>query len=257
MPRLISRAQLLHRVRVTAHELGLSGPWTDQQLTEHLQYAIDDVWEDLSAQEDGPGRVYEEFTIAAGDPLGRVPGQAIPLPALLMRLVDVWRGFEQSLPGRPDRAELKYRGQISLAAGGWYWIDGSTQGRTGGGALDLDVATLLMVPEFAEGDGVTWLYVQQPPLVVDPTDPSLGPDGILTAAPTIAVTIDLDQPAVVNAVIAEAVSRAVARNDQEALARAERARAGAREQYLRRKRDRVTSARTLEQFATTRRRYGI
>jgi hypothetical protein len=195
------RSQVLERVRLDIHETGNAGAYTDARLIAHLQVATDAVWEKISAQVDGPGRVHEVRTIAASDPDGYVPGNALPLPARLLRLVPdtLRRNGGLLAPGREDRADF--------GLGGRYWIDGPTQA-TVGGLLTAVPGVLLTSTAWSQGDQLEWLYVERAPLWVDPTNGARD------------VAVDLVSTSIESAIAAITGARATAKNDRESLARA-------------------------------------
>jgi hypothetical protein len=246
MPFTITRSQLLTRLRDVLHELTSSGAYETSRLIPHLQYAVEEVWSDLTASEDGVGRVHENFTVAAGDPNGRVPGQALPLPSLFSVLVAVRRNGARLRPGSPDRREFS-AGSLPSALGnaGRYWIDGPNQNISALGAVTLAPATLLTTPDWTQGDIVEWVYIQKPPLLVAPNDPN-------QVTPTLEITLDLLESSIVAAVVNLAATFATARGDDSAMQRARAETARVIANYFRRAHDRDRGVQMLSDFAPER-----
>jgi len=196
---LVSRAQMVELVREDLHEPTSGGAFTDAKTVRHMQRALDLVWDELTAQVEGPGRVQEQRTIAVGDPDGYVPGNLVPMPARWRRLVVVRQNGARLGEGRPDRADIG----CALR----YWVDGPNQ-VTSGGLLVPYSARLLTSTPWAAGDELDWIYVERAPLWVDPADA------------TRDVQVDLASDEIATAIAAVAAARAVARSDREALGRA-------------------------------------
>lgn len=245
---LITRTSLIQRVRTVAHEPADSGAYTAENIVAHLQYAIEEVWGDLTSSEDGVGRIHENFTITTGDPSGYVPGPSIPLPAAMATLVAVRRSGARLRRGSPDRREFSHGTVNGVPAVGLrYWIDGPNQESNGlGTELTLNMARLLVLPDFAEGETVEWVYIEKPPLLVAPT---------ITVAPFgPEVTLDLLEAAIVQAIVALAVAGVTSRGDDSAL---QRARAEAQRviaNYFKRAHDRDRGVLTLSDYAPERQR---
>jgi len=193
---LQTRTQILERIRDDLHERADAGAFKDSLLIRHLQRATEAIWDELTATVEGPGRVQEQRTIAAGDPDGYVPGSLLPMPARWRRLVVVRRNGYALEPGTVDRVEL---GRVS----GRYWMDGPNQ-VTSLGLLAVASAQLLTSEPWAQGDELDWIYIEQAPLWVDPSDA------------TIDVAVDLASPEIADAIAAMAGARAVSRSDRDA-----------------------------------------
>lgn len=191
---------MLQRIRDDLHERADAGAYKDSLLIRHLQRATEAIWDELTSVVEGPGRVQEQRTIAAGDPDGYVPGSLVPMPARWRRLVVVRRNGCPLEPGTVDRVEL---GRVP----GRYWVDGPNQ-VTSLGLLAVSSAQLLTSEPWAQGDELDWIYVEQAPLWVDPSDAAID------------VQVDLATPEIADAVSAMATARAVSRSDGEALGRA-------------------------------------
>lgn len=244
MPFNVTRTQLLTRLRDCIHEQTSSGSYETALLIRQLQYALEEVWSDLTSSEDGVGRVHERFTVAAGDPNGRVPGQSLPLPTLFSVLVAVRRNGHRLRPGSSDRREFvgATGSSNSLADPCKYWIDGPNQNISGVGVVTLSAATLLTTPNWAQGDIVEWVYIQKPPLLVAPNDPN-------QINPTLEITLDLLESSIVAAVVNLAASFATARADDSALQRARTDAARVIANYFRRAHDRDRGVQLLSDFA--------
>jgi hypothetical protein len=225
---LVTRAQMLQLVRDDLHEQRDAGAYTDARLIAHLQRATGDVWPELTAKVEGPGRVQEQRTIAAGDPDGYVPGNLVPMPARWQRLVVAWANGQRLDPGREDRADQTDPGR--------YWIDGPNQ-VTSGGLLTPYSARLLTSFDWAAGDVLEWLYVEQAPLWTDPTDP------------TISVQVDLGLEAVASAIAGMAAARANAKGDREAYTRNRTMASEAMAQFRVRRNDQQQSPRSFASYA--------
>jgi hypothetical protein len=238
----ITRTQLLARLRNVLHEQTSSGSYESSRLIPHLQYALEEVWSDLTAREDGPGRVHENFTVSASDPEQRFPGQALPLPSLLAVLVAVRRNGRRLRPGTPDRREFNAVATFSNAEPGKYWIDGPNQEIVGGGVVNFVHATLLTTPDWAQGDIVEWVYIQKPPLLIAPNDPN-------QVNPTLEVTLDLLEAPIVAAVVNLAATFATARGDDSAMQRARTETGRVIANYFKRAHDRDRGVQMLSDFA--------
>lgn len=242
MPFTVTRTQLLARLRDIIHEPTSSGAYETARLIPHLQYALEEVWSDLTAREDGVGRVHENFTVAAGDPNGRVPGQSLPLPSLFSVLVAVRRNGRRLRPGTPDRREFNAAATFSNAEPGKYWIDGPNQNISGVGSVTLSSATLLTTPNWAQGDVVEWVYIQKPPLLIAPNDPN-------QTNPTLEITLDLLEASIVAAVVNLAATFATARGDDSAMQRARGEAQRVIANYFKRAHDRDRGVQMLSDFA--------
>ena len=222
-----TRSALLTLLRDQLHEPVSSGAYTDARLIPHLQWALDEAWEELTASVEGPGRVHQDITIAVGHPDGYVPGFQVPMPARWLRLVVVQRNGAPLTPGRPDRQDIEL--------GGRYWVDGPGQ-ETVLGVLQAVPGTLLTSDAWVAGDVLRWLYVDQAPRLVDPSSP--GTD----------TTVDLMTAAFEAAVIGLAAERAVAKQDQVTLTRAARAAGDDVARMMRRKGDQHQGPVTLADY---------
>jgi hypothetical protein len=244
MPFTVTRTQLLARLRDVIHETTSAGAYETARLIPHLQYALEEVWSDLTASEDGVGRVHENFTVAAGDPNGRVPGQSLPLPSLFAVLVAVRRNGRRLRPGTPDRREFNAGFAVSgsFSDPGRYWIDGPNQNISGVGAVTLTAATLLTTPNWAQGDVVEWVYIQKPPLLIAPNDPN-------QVNPTLEITLDLLEASIVAAVVNLAATFATARGDDSAMQRARTEAGRVIANYFKRAHDRDRGVQILSDFA--------
>jgi hypothetical protein len=243
----ITRTALLARLRNVIHEQTSSGAYETPRLIPHLQYALEEVWSDLTASEDGVGRVHENFTVTAGDPSGRVPGQSLPLPSLMSVLVAVRRNGYRLRPGTPDRREFG-GGTVATSTLGdpaKYWIDGPNQNISDLGAVTLTAATLLTIPDWREGDVVEWVYIQKPPLLIAPNDPD-------QEDPTLEITLDLLESSIVAAVVNLAAIFATARGDDSALQRARSEAQRVIANYFKRAHDRDRGVQVLSDFAPER-----
>lgn len=239
----ITRTALLARLRNTIHEQSSSGAYETTRLIPHLQYALEEVWSDLTSSEDGVGRVHENFTVTAGDPNGRVPGQALPLPSLFSVLVAVRRNSYRLRPGTPDRREFSAGASASAPSyPGKYWIDGPNQNISALGAVTLTAATLLTLPDWAQGDVVEWVYIQKPPLLIAPNDPN-------QVNPTLEITLDLLESSIVAAVVNLAATFATARGDDSAMQRARTEAQRVIANYFKRTHDRDRGVQVLSDFA--------
>lgn len=232
MSYLRSRSQLLARVRRDLHEANIA----DARILDHLQDATEEIWDDLTAIVDGPGRVREERTIAALDPDGYVPGNALPLPVRWLRFVPrtIRQNGARLKPGRPDRDDIEVPGR--------YWIDGPTQDPGVGGQLVAASAVLLTSSAWVAGDVLEWLYVQQAPLWRDPTDA------------TIDVLVDLATPSIEAALSRYTAARVVARGDDVALGRARSELGVAIERYNRSKQSLAPRPRRVRDYQAAGRR---
>lgn len=240
----ITRTEILERLRNVIHEQTSAGSYETSRLIPHLQYAIEEVWSDLTSSEDGVGRVHENFTVATGDPDGRVPGPALPLPSLLAMLVAVRRNGCRLRRGTPDRREFG-GGTVATTTLGdpaKYWIDGPNQNIDSGGAVTLTAATLLTVPDWREGDVVEWVYTQNPPLLIAPNDPD-------QVDPTLEITLDLLESSIVAAIVNLAATFATARGDESALQRARGEAQRVIANYFKRAHDRDRGVQVLSDFA--------
>jgi hypothetical protein len=215
-------------VRQDLQEPSSAGAYTNERLIPFLQRAIDDVWEELTAMVEGPGRVHDTITITAGDPDGYVPGTLVPMPARWQRLVIVYQNGRELVPGRPDRADLGITGR--------YWIDGPNQVEDGGGLLVPSSANLLTSQAWSQGDTLEWLYTELPPLWVDPSDS------------TIDVQVDLVSPAIASGISAVAAARANARGDSEGYQRAQAQLAQAMAKFRARREDQQQKPRALRDY---------
>jgi hypothetical protein len=200
--RVRPRSELLTLLRDQLHEPVAAGAYTDARLVPHLQWALDEAWEELTATVEGPGRVHQDITIALAHPDGYVPGFTVPMPARWLRMVVVQRNGVPLEQGRPDRTDIGEPGR--------YWVDGPGQ-ETVLGVLQAVPGVLLTSEAWVAGDVLRWLYVAQAPRLVDPASP--GTD----------TTVDLMTAAFEAAVVGLAAQRAVAKQDQVTLTRAARA----------------------------------
>jgi hypothetical protein len=247
----ITRSQLVTRVRNIAHEQANSGPYEDASIIAHLQYAIEELWSDLTKSEDGVGRIHQNFIIGVTGPGGAsgtvpfAPGPSIPMPPDLAVLVAVRRNGVRLIRGTPDRREFALTFTGSPAPSTMkYWIDGPNQYvNSMTGALGLTPATLLTIPDWALNDVVEWLYIQKPPLLLDPTD---------VTPPVIEVTLDLLEAAIVQAIVALAVTGITARGDVEALQRAKAEAQRVIANYFKCAHDRDRGVQMLSDFAPER-----
>lgn len=244
MPFTVTRTNLLARLRDVTHEQVSAGAYETSRLIPHLQYALEEVWSDLTSSEDGVGRVHENFTVAVGDPNGRVPGQSLPLPSLFSVLVAVRRNGRRLRPGSPDRREFNGGSVLanSLADPGRYWIDGPNQNISALGAVTLTAASLLTTPSWIAGDVVEWVYIQKPPLLIAPNDPN-------QVTPTLEVTLDLLESSIVAAVVNLAATFATARGDDSAMQRARTEAQRVIANYFKRAHDRDRGVQLLSDFA--------
>lgn len=225
---LQARTQLLQRIRDDLHERADAGAFKDALLIRHLQRATEAIWDELTATVEGPGRVQEQRTIMPGDPAGYVPGSLVPMPSRWRRLVVVRRNGWPLEPGRVDRSEL---GQVP----GRYWVDGPNQVTTLG-LLAVSSAQLLTSEPWAQGDELDWIYIEQAPLWVDPSDA------------TIDVVVDLASPEIADAVSAMAGARAVSRSDRDAYGKARAEFTGALQRMKLRSRDLHQRPRRAEDY---------
>lgn len=227
---LQSRSQLISEVRDYLHEQADAGAYKTDVLLRHLQRALDDVWDELTASTEGPGRLTLTKTIAVGDPDGYVPGSELPMPARWRRVVVVRRNGTRLAPGDPEQEDLE------AGRSGYYWIEGPDQEVDGGGLLAPAPAVLVTSDAWAAGDVLKLRYVAQAPLLTDPTDA------------TIDVQVDLGGAEIASAVAHVAGARAVARGDDRALARARGELAEALARFRTRSRDAHQRPRRLADY---------
>jgi hypothetical protein len=126
-----------------------------------------------------------------------------------------------------------------------YWIDGPNQNISALGAVTLTAATLLTIPDWAEGDVVEWVYIQKPPLLIAPNDPD-------QEDPTLEITLDLLESSIVAAVVNLAATFATARGDDSAMQRARSEAGRVIANYFKRAHDRDRGVQVLSDFAPER-----
>jgi hypothetical protein len=192
---------LVSEVRDYLHEQADAGAYRTDALVRHLQRALDEVWDELTASTEGPGRLTLAKTIAVGDPDGYVPGAELPMPARWRRVVVVRRNGARLVPGDPEQED------IEAGRPGYYWIEGPDQ-EVSGGLLAPASSVLVTSDAWEAGDVLKIRYVAQAPQLVDPADA------------TIDVQVDLGGAEIASAVAHLAGAAAVARGDERALGRA-------------------------------------
>lgn len=224
MAYILTRAELLQRLRDLIKYVATSGAGSDAELNRRLQYQVSQVWERIIATSQGVGRATLTKTIAAADPDGYVPGEFVPLPSDFRRLELLLvndREPDSSTPQELERLAVFGGTSVPGNAGLLFYLDGPGQDTTVSPPVPKD-QRIRLYPDWQEGQTLLAFYVVQPPTLGDPADP---------LDDTIA--LDLIHEPVVRYVVARACTDAVSREDQQGYQRAKDERADAEDEFTR------------------------
>lgn len=213
-----SRLQLRQRFRIENQRYADTGADEDVNLNYTLQYALNYVWEWLTATDQGFGVRTLNIVVSPTEVNGWFPGlKSINLPADFRRLIEFKRG--NAYPDLVSHSESTWR-TTGLNVPGWYLINGPGQ-TVNLGILTSIPQTMELNPGLTNGESIVLMYAQQPPSLGDPT--------LATADTT---TIDLVSEAVVRLIIARANVMSAPKENQYLYPRVLREYESAQQEYL-------------------------
>jgi hypothetical protein len=223
MAYLLTRADLLQRLRDMIKYVAASGAGSSAELNRRLQYQVSQVWERMVSTAQGVGRATLSKTIAVADPDGYVPGDFVPLPSDFRRQELLLIDGQEPDTRTPQEIE-RWAAQGNLGAIGGvlsFYLDGPGQDTTVSPPVPKD-QRIRLFPAWQAGQSLVLHYVVQPPTLGDAADP-------------LDDTIELDlihEPSV-RYIVARACVDAVSREDQNAYQRAKEERADAEDEFTR------------------------